>query len=184
MPDEDGHLVLLDAQGQVLDELAYKDDWHFKLISDDEGVSLERMDPSAPTQNKNNWHSAASSAGYGTPGYVNSQYRQSNNLAAMISVEPPIISPDNDGRDDRAVIRYQLTEPGFVANILLYDVEGRLLRRLVSNSILGSSGYWTWDGLDENGNRLPFGIYILFTEIYNLQGKKARFKNSIVVGKK
>ena len=39
------HVVALNFQGNVVDEVKYKDDWHFKLIDDAEGVSLERIDP-------------------------------------------------------------------------------------------------------------------------------------------
>jgi hypothetical protein len=76
-PDDEGTVVALNFQGTVTDEVTYRDDWHFKLIDNAEGVSLERIDPAGPSQQASNWHSAASTAGYGTPGYKNSQYRQS-----------------------------------------------------------------------------------------------------------
>ena len=62
----------------MVDEVKYKDDWHFKLIDDAEGVSLERIDPDGTSQDETNWHSAASTAGYGTPTYKNSQYQTIN----------------------------------------------------------------------------------------------------------
>jgi len=31
---------------------------------------------------------------------------------------------------------------------------------------------------------LPVGTYIIFTEIFNLQGKKSSFKNTIVLARK
>ncbi len=65
----------LNAQGNIIDELVYNEKWHFKLIDNDEGVALERIDYNAPTQQQDNWHSAASSVGYGTPTYKNSQYK-------------------------------------------------------------------------------------------------------------
>ena len=74
-PDDEGVVVALKFQGIVEDELAYKDDWQFDLLHDKAGVSLERIDPKAPTQERSNWHSASSTAGNGTPGYENSQYR-------------------------------------------------------------------------------------------------------------
>ena len=48
--DDEGTVVALNFQGNVVDEVKYKDDWHFKLIDDDEGVSLERIDPAGPSQ--------------------------------------------------------------------------------------------------------------------------------------
>jgi hypothetical protein len=49
---------------------------------------------------------------------------------------------------------------------------------------LGLNGYWNWDGLDDKGKKLPVGVYIIFTEIFNLQGKKEKFKNTLVLARK
>jgi Lamin Tail Domain len=70
--DDEGDVIALNFQGSVVDEVKYKDNWHFKLIDNAEGVSLERIDPAGPSQDETNWHSAASTAGYGTPTYKNS----------------------------------------------------------------------------------------------------------------
>ena len=182
--DDEGDVVALNFQGNVVDEVKYKDDWHFKLIDDDEGVSLERIDPAGPSQDETNWHSAASTAGYGTPTYKNSQYKLVNSINASIEITPKVFSPDNDGRDDIATIQYAVTEPGDVANITIFDAAGRPVRNLVRNGTLGLTGYWNWDGLDDKGNKLPVGTYVIFTEIFNLQGKKSHFKNAIVLARK
>lgn len=183
-PDNEGDVIVLNSQGDILDEVKYKDDWHFKLIDDAEGVSLERIDPDAASQDVSNWHSAASTAGYGTPTYKNSQYKLTQAINATIEVTPKVFSPDNDGRDDIATIQYKMSEPGYVANITIFDAAGRPVRNLVRNGTLGLTGYWNWDGLDDKGLKLPIGTYILFTEIFNLQGKKDRFKNTVVLARK
>ena len=182
--DDEGTVVALNFQGNVVDEVKYKDDWHFKLIDNAEGVSLERIDPAAPSQNETNWHSAASTAGYGTPTYKNSQYKLLNSINATIELSPKVFSPDNDGRDDIATIQYEVSEPGYIANITIFDAAGRPIRNLVRNGTLGLKGYWNWDGLDDKGNKLPVGTYIIFTEIFNLQGKKEKFKNTVVLARK
>src|SRR6185295_5140297 len=97
-PDDKGDILLLNGQGDIVDEVKYSDDWHFKLIDNAEGVSLERIDPSGSSQDAANWHSAASTAGFGTPTYKNSQYKQSAGTTAAIEVSK-IFSPDNDGLD-------------------------------------------------------------------------------------
>lgn len=183
-PDDEGFVLLLNQQGAVVDEVNYLDDWHFKLIDDAEGVSLERIDPEGASQNADNWHSAASTAGFGTPGYINSQFKNLQSIGATIEVTPKIFSPDNDGFNDIATIQYNVTEPGYVANITIFDAAGRPVRNLVRNGILSTSGFWNWDGLDDKGLKLPVGAYILFTEIFNLQGKKDRFKNAVVLARK
>ncbi len=183
-PDDAGDVVALNFQGEVVDEVKYKDDWHFKLIDNDEGVSLERIDPAAASQNANNWHSAASTAGYGTPSYKNSQYKQNAPVDASITVSPKIFSPDNDGRDDIATIQYKIDEPGYVTNITIFDAAGRPVKNLVRNGTLALTGYWNWDGLDDKGNKLAIGTYIIFTEVFNLKGKKKQFKNTVVLARK
>jgi len=174
----------LNGQGDIVDEVNYNAGWHFKLIDNPEGVSLERIDPSGSSQDPGNWHSAASSAGFGTPTYKNSQYKQTQAIDASIEITPKIFSPDNDGHDDVATIQYKMNGSGFVANITIYDAQGRPVRYLVKNGILGTGGQWNWDGLDEKGNKLPIGTYIIYTEIFNLQAKKQQFKNTVVLARK
>lgn len=183
-PDDQGTVVILNGAGDIIDELNYRRDWHFKLIGNDEGVSLERIRADGLTQDPMNWHSAASTAGYATPGYRNSQYRSAGNPAAKMEISPAIFSPDNDGRDDFATLQYTVDEPGYVANVNIYDAGGRLVKRLVRNGLLGITGQWTWDGLGENGQKLPLGTYVFQTEIFNLQGKKESFRNTIVLARK
>lgn len=182
-PDDKGTIVLTNSQGAIVDELSYKDDWHFALINEKEGISLERIDPDDSSQKQSNWHSAASTAGYGTPTYKNSQYKRTDAVNAIISVLPKIFSPDNDGRDDIATISYQVERSGYVANISIFDANGRLVRYFVKNALLGLKGSWNWDGLDEKAQKLPIGTYIIYTEIFNLDGKKKQFKNTIVLAR-
>jgi len=182
-PDDEGDVILLNSQGAVVDEVKYKDDWQFALLADLNGVSLERIDPDGVSQEATNWHSAASTAGYGTPTYKNSQYKLLQSINATIEITPKVFSPDNDGRDDIATIQYKTTEPGYVANITIYDANGRPVRNLVKNATLGLQGYWIWDGLDDKKLKLPVGTYIVFTEIFNLNGKKEMFKNVVVLAR-
>ncbi|WP_276503841.1 lamin tail domain-containing protein [Terrimonas pollutisoli] len=183
-PDDEGFVVVLNQQGEVIDEVNYSADWHFKLIDNAEGISLERVDADGASQYADNWHSAASTAGFGTPGYKNSQFKNQQAISATIQVTPKVFSPDNDGFDDIASIHYKISEPGYVANITIFDAAGRPVRNLVRNGTMAITGYWNWDGLNDKGLKLPIGTYILFTEIFNLRGKKERFKNTVVLVRK
>lgn len=183
-PDDEGIVVALNFQGEVTDEVKYKDDWHFKLLDNDEGISLERIDPGSASQQETNWHSAASTAGYATPTYKNSQYKALSAIDANMQVIPKIFSPDNDGRDDIATLQYEVTEPGYIANVTIFNSAGRAVRSLVRNGTLGLKGHWNWDGLDDKGQKIPIGTYIIFTELFNLQGKKSAFKNAVVLARK
>src|SRR5258708_5963546 len=81
------------------------------------------------------------SAGYGTPTYKNSQYKLLNAIQGTIEVVPKVFSPDNDGHDDIATIQYAVTEPGYVANITIFDAAGRPVRNLLRNGTVGLKGY-------------------------------------------
>ncbi len=181
--DDAGDVIILNNQGAIIDEVDYTDKWQFPLITNSEGVALERIDYNAPSV-QNNFHSAATSVGYGTPGYKNSQYRIDENITGEIKVTPNIFSPDNDGIDDFATIDYSFPSPGYVTNISIFDASGRVVRYLEKNSLSGTKGYYRWDGLDDKNKKLPQGIYIIYTEIFNTAGKEKQFKNTIVLARR
>ncbi len=183
-PDDKGNVVLIDINGTIIDEVPYKDDWQFGLIAASDGVALERIDPTGKSTDKSNWHSAASTAGFGTPTYKNSQYKLNETINATIEVAPKIFSPDNDGRDDIATVTYKVEASGYVANVTIFDAAGRTVKSLVRNALLGLTGSWNWDGLGDKQNKLPIGTYIVYTEIFNLQGKSKAFKSTLVLARR
>ena len=182
--DDKGDVILLNVQGNIIDELQYDEKWHFKLIDNKEGIALERIDYNAPTQQPDNWHSAATSVGYGTPTYKNSQYKINDGLQGTITVSPSIVSPDNDGIDDIVAVSYSFPAAGYVANIIIFDAAGRPVRNLQRNALCGTAGSFRWDGLGEKDQQLPVGIYIIYVDVFNLEGKRKQFKNAIVVARK
>lgn len=184
MPNESGTIVLFNATGDVIDELAYNENWHFSLITTPKGVALERTDPEKPTQDAANWHSAATSAGFGTPGYQNSQYSVQPFRESKFSITPKVFSPDNDGLDDYLTIQYQFEEMGNVCNISVFDAQGRMVRKLVKNGLCGKEGYYRWDGLGDNNQVLKTGIYIILTETYTLNGKTSRDKKAVTLARR
>lgn len=183
-PDDKGVAILLNAQGKIIDELPYDEKWHFKLIDNNEGVALERINYNNNTNDAGNWHSAATSAGYGTPGYQNSQYTAASITTGSITISPTVFSPDNDGFDDNAFINYQFTSAGFVCNITIYNANGKPVRFLTRNALCGLKGSYRWDGLDENNQKLPIGTYVVLTEVFALNGKTQKFKNSITLARR
>jgi CHU_C Type IX secretion signal domain len=182
-PNDKGHVILLNQQGLIIDEVAYSEKWHFPLIQNPKGVSLERLDYNGPSA-QSNFHSAASSVGYGTPGYKNSQSAQEDNIRTGITVTPGIFSPDNDGIDDFVVISYNFPSEGNITNISIFDISGKLIRTLQNNALSGSRGTYKWDGLDDKNRTLPQGIYIIFTDTFNKNGKKKQYKNTVVLARR
>lgn len=181
-PDDEGTVVMMNkTDSTIIDELKYNEKWHFALISDPSGVSLERINYQHPTQDKNNWSSASSSSGNGTPGYQNSQFRADLQAQGEVSIVPKIFTPDNDGSDDAAFICLKMKEPGYVANIHVYDLSGRVVRYLLKNEFLGLQAEIKWDGCDDRSMKLPKGAYIAVTEVFNLNGQTKKFKNVVIL---
>ncbi|MCS6916735.1 MAG: lamin tail domain-containing protein [Chitinophagales bacterium] len=171
-PDDEGIVVLL-FDTMRIDRFRYTDDWHFPLLDNVEGVSLERISPFAPTQDSMNWHSAAATVGYGTPAYRNSQWVLLNGTS-QLSISPKVFSPDQDGYQDVLVIQYRLDQPGYVMNIRILDAEGRPVIHLVNNELLDQSGFFTWNGVGADGRTVRMGHYILLAEYFDLQGQVFR----------
>ena len=183
-PDDEGWVVIVNKQGTIVDELHYNHSWHFSLVNNEEGIALERVDYNKSTQNKDNWASAASSVGFGTPSYQNSQFRADLAVKGEVTVTPKTFSPDNDGFDDYATIHLAISDPGYVANITIFDATGRPVKDLVQNTTVASMSDFRWDGLDDKFRKVPVGIYIVYTQIFNLSGKKKTFKNTVVVARR
>lgn len=183
-PDDEGICVLKIHNGPTIDSLHFSDKWHFALLDEEDGVSLERIDYTLPTQEQNNWHSAASTIGFATPTYLNSQYTQTGISDDAVVIDPEVFTPDNDGDKDFTWVTYQFTEPGYTANVRIYDARGREVRALVRNELLSSSGQFQWDGTDDEGKKARVGIYIAHVEIFNLSGKVKRFKRQLVLAAK
>ncbi|MBI2279827.1 MAG: lamin tail domain-containing protein [Bacteroidetes bacterium] len=177
----DGHVYLMNNLNQAVDNFEYNEDMHFALLNDVKGVSLERIDYNRLSNDKTNWHSAAEDVGYATPGYENSQY-QKVEITNDISISPETFSPDNDGIDDVVNISYQFAEAGNVANIVIYDSKGRLIKNLLLNELLGTKGTFSWDGINENNEKAAIGIYIIYIEAFKLNGDTKKFKKTCVLG--
>lgn len=180
LPDTEGSLVVLNGQGALLDELRYQADWHYPRLQSRMGVALERIDPGGRTQDQNNWQSAASTVGYGTPTRRNSQYR-SFLSEQEIEISAPVFSPDGDGREDVTQIRIRLREPASRLRVRIFHASGVPVRELANGVLAGTESLFKWDGLDDKGNRLPEALYILLTERIDQNGRTDRQKDRIAL---
>ena len=187
LPDlltEEDIILIQDTSGNTVDELHYLSSWHFPLLNDVDGVSLERLHPDRTTQDQSNWHSAAESAGFATPGYKNSEYVDSKGDGSVVSVDPEIFSPDNDGHNDVVNVHYHFENPGNVANVIVYDSKGRLVRNLVNNVLIGNDGSFVWDGVTNDYDKARIGMYIFYVEVFDLNGNTKSYKKTCVLASK
>ncbi len=183
--NNDTGVVVLATRGlEIIDSFSYYDEMQFPLLNSTDGVSLERINYDRPTNDPTNWHSAAEDVGYATPAYKNSQFTEFFEIEDPITVEPEIFSPDNDGVDDILNINYIFELPGYTATITIFDARGRLVRKLVNNVLLGTEGTFSWDGITDNNQKARMGIYIIFIEIFDLNGNPKKYKKTTVLGGK
>lgn len=181
MPDDKGTIIITGRAFDTIDIVSYNKSQHYKLLSSQDGVSLERINYDVPASDLSNWHSAAQDAGFATPGYVNSQFHEIGEIESQISLSSEVFSPDNDGYDDQLVITYSLDVAGYSGTIAVYSTNGRLVQTLVNNRSLGSVGNIVWDGFDAQNRLCPAGIYIVYVELFNLEGKKIVEKHVVSI---
>lgn len=185
--NESATLVLTNASKDTLyDEFAYQAAMHHLLIKNPKGVALERIYPDLPTQDLRNWHSAAFVHNYGTPGFQNSQFKTSGDAVVdddrLFYLESQIFSPDNDGADDICMLKYELPEAGYVANIMVMTATGEKVFTMAANHVLASEGFFFWDGRNQAGKISNIGIYVIYTEIFHpLHGIRKQIKIPVVL---
>lgn len=180
MPNNEGMIVLKSAKGIIIDSVVYNEDYHFSLIDDVEGVSLERISSAVSSISKDNWRSTAESFRYATPGYKNSQSREPVNKG-VITVSPEIITPNNDGQSDYCQIGYSADSQSQTISISIYNLQGQLVKPIANNVLISPSGFFTWDGTNQQGGILTTAHYIIVSEIITSDGRVLTFRNKVVV---
>lgn len=176
-----GTAILMSKSGTMVDQMYFSEKMHYPLLKVTNGVSLERVSFTQPSMDANNWHSAAESVHFGTPGYANSMMQNAEPSEDAVSISPDVFSPDGDGFDDDCFINYHFDEAGYTLNVYIFNVAGQLVRHLVKGELIGQEGSAIWNGTDNNGNRAPIGVYVVIAEIFRLDGSVKRFKNAAVV---
>jgi hypothetical protein len=171
-----GSIALIWPNGTVIDEFTYSEKMHDQLLTNVDGVSLERINPDI-----SQWHSAAQDIGWATPGLPNSQFLQSSTTTSEFHLQEKKLTPNEDGNKDFAMISYQLDKSGYKATINIYDASGALVKILANNFFLGTQGEFQWNGTDDSGNILPVGIYILYAEYFHDSAAVKHWKESVVL---
>lgn len=166
-----------------IDAVDYSRDFHDALLDTRRGISLERLDPDGRSGDAANWHSAAASVRYGTPGYRNSQFNPRPDAGKQtVWLAEKVFSPDGDGYRDVLLVHYALPEPGYKATLRVYDSVGRPMKTLAQNELVAPEGSFKWDGSSDTGLSARIGIYILLGEWVSADGHVIRFKEDCVLG--
>ncbi len=176
-------IVLADLTGSQIDSVRYSPSWHLKTISP-AGRSLERINPNSNPNDGRNWSSSVSKNG-ASPLQSNSIYVASVPAHSGLTLTPNPFSPDNDGFEDFLSINFNLPSNSATIRVRVYDVTGRLIRRLAQSEPSPSSGSIIWNGLDDDGHRVRIGMYIILFEAFdNFGGTVKTMKDVAVVARK
>jgi hypothetical protein len=183
-PDDEGAVILINSAGELRERFDYQDDFHYELLDEEEGVSLERIAFDLPVNDKNTWQSAAERVGFATPGYLNSQTKADTDSDKPISINPKVFTPDGDGDGrDFTNIEYLFAQGGYVLTAQIFDKSGRLVKTVAENQLLGfEKGNIQWDGSTNAGGKAAIGYYLVLVKVFDLQGKQKIYKETVVVG--
>ncbi|MEO6133344.1 MAG: lamin tail domain-containing protein, partial [Saprospiraceae bacterium] len=172
------------AGGIFIDSFTYSSTWHHPVISDQNGVSLERISITAPTSSPSTWHSASSVSGYATPTGPNSQAILNGSTSAPFNITNKQFTPNDDGYKDFLLIDFTLASGDQIASVWVYDLEGRVIRTLLSNESIGTSDLVQWDGRNADGQLADMGIYILFVQLWDPAGNVKEYQQSCALVKR
>ncbi len=177
--DEDD-IILWDLTGRMIDSVRYTSDWHNALLDNVSGRSLERINPNHASIDQRNWSTSANPLG-GTPGRTNSIFTAVVPTDGSLTVSPNPFSPDGDGFEDFAVISYQVPTTTSLLRVRLYDSKGRLVRTLAEHEPSGSHSELIWDGMNDEREKVPMGIYIILFEALDGGGNQLQTMKTVVV---
>ena len=176
-PNSGGSLILVEDDTVVVDRLDYAPQMHSPLLRNKAGVSLERRSFDRPTMEAGNWFSASSTAGYGTPGYANSQSSEWLVEESAFVFSSTIVSPDGDGYQDWLEIEYKMERGDLMGDIVLFDASGRMVEHILNAALLGTHGSLVWKAK----SNLPCGRYVVQIVIYDRGGTRQAFKRTVSV---
>ena len=161
--NDQGQVLLFDPNSVEFDRFSYNEKMHNPMIIDVDGVSLERVAFKSATDS---WLSASSDAGFATPGLENSQ-RITDELKSSFYAEPLIFNPNLPNSNSSTFLKYNLIVPSVSATIEVLDKNGKSVRKLTNNAILGSKGEIEWDGKGNSGDLMPVGYYVFKIAVYS-----------------
>lgn len=149
---------LFDSLGIVADLFEYSETY-------DDNFSWSRSE----TIGRENFWGKSLDTG-GTPGYKNTLYSENIGSGLSVELESDYLSPDGDGFEETALITV-ITPQADSYNMKIYDRYGRKVKTFFDESDFIPIET-VWDGLDDDGKRLPIGVYIIFVEAVGVESRK------------
>jgi len=164
--------VIRDATGKVIDRVPFGED---QLRG--RKVSLERIHPDLSSDDPSTWTAHVTTTG-GSPGARNSVYVERLPMRASLDASP-------NPFDERTILSVRLPVTTAYAHLWIYNSYGQLVRKLLDADPTGSERTVVWDGRDDDGVRLPMGIYVVYLEALNARkGILCREKKAVVLARR
>lgn len=150
----------------------YRENMHYPLLSNVEGVSLEKIRLNSMQDDAGNWCSASRFSGNGTPTYKNSEseWQSDLNTDETFQVSSSLFSPNNDGFEDALIFYGKLPQSGYSANLQVLNMNGVCVAMPWKNQLLGTEYSWNWNGVGLNQTPLETGMYLVVFDAIHPQG--------------
>lgn len=160
LDDKQGQIWIIDFANQRIDTINYQDQYHSRLLSNTDGVSLEKTDTTGSGLNRAAWSSSSLSQNYASPGCANTP------IALVESSKPFRLSnpyfQSTSSSYPKAIVQYELMKSNYSLQIEVRNRKGILVKRLANNDLIGTEGNYTWDGSHEDGQNVAIGIYYIY----------------------
>ncbi len=141
----------------------------------EEGLSLERVDPTADGMDLTNW--APSHLYEGTPG--------APNYSAQPTPESGTLRVGPDVPAMSVTLDIEWPEAPVIATVRIYDRLGRTVRDLVVGQRQPARVTLAWDGRDDRGKLMRTGRYVVLAEAASVNtGRRLRLRGTVVLAQR
>lgn len=140
------HIRVVDEAGRTSDDVAYSGDWA------PVGISVERLGADLASSDPGAWTAAPFGA---TPLGENGSARKITGTSGFLRIEPIVARAPAPGP-----VLLELAERLRSGALTVHAMDGQLVRRFAGPALAGRR-LIVWDGLDEAGEPLPPGLYLV-----------------------
>ncbi|MEA1987357.1 MAG: CotH kinase family protein [Candidatus Marinimicrobia bacterium] len=155
-----GELIrLYDNEMNIIDSLTYDDNSPWPVKADGNGFTLELNNPNYDNSLSKNWFANSL---YGSPGKINTVYSKVNEniISTNFQLSQNYPNPFNT----TTTISYSLEKESKV-NLKIYNIQGREVKTLVSDTQLAGTKTLIWNGKDNQKREVSSGIYFYVLQI-------------------
>lgn len=173
LPNSGAYLEIGDIWDNQIEGFYYLPEWNYST----RGSSIERVNSLLPG-NGQNWTMSVQQS---TPGTENSVFTSHQPTEKKLKIAPNPFSPY---QAEHTIIQFNLPDVISKCTIRIYDLKGRLRRKLVDQEFYASSNQIIYDGKDSSDRTLPPGIYVLLLEAVTEEtGKVIKLQDTLIIAK-